>query len=403
MTKLTQTQELLLELTASSLFGKQLNMPADVDWQALLTECNSQAVTLQIYPVVQAYLPDAVKQQWEQTCLRIAGNNARVEWEHSELHKLMSENNIPYVVMKGCVSAAYYPDPSARTLGDVDFLVAPADLKRAATILEKAGFSEHPDADDRIHIAYHRARSIWEMHWEVNGIPDGEVGDRIRSCFENIVADATLCENTSCAYMAPSVFHHGLVMLLHTAQHMINTGIGLRHLCDWAVFAGKLSDEEFREIFEEKLKRVGLWRFSQLLTQVSTAYLGCPERRWAYDCVSADLEPIVADIIAGGNFGRKDEQRINQAKLMTNTGKGTVDDIPLLRQLICTMNEKARNGFPVCNRTVFLLPVGWLVVGVRHLFRIALGKRPKIKINEMISGANDRKEIYKQFKLFSEE
>ena len=79
MAELTQTQELLLKLTALSLFGKQLNMPADVDWQALLTECNSQAVTLQIYPEVQAYLPDAVKQQWEQTCLRIAGNNARVE------------------------------------------------------------------------------------------------------------------------------------------------------------------------------------------------------------------------------------------------------------------------------------------------------------------------------------
>ena len=240
MTKLTQTRELLLKLTASSLFGKQLNMPADVDWQELLTECNSQAVTLQIYPVVQAYLPDAVKQQWEQACFRTAGNNARVEWEHSELHKLMSENDIPYVAMKGCVSAAYYPDPSARTLGDVDFLVAPADLERAAAVLEKSGFKPHPDGDDRIHIAYHRTRSIWEMHWEVNGIPNGEVGDQIREYFENMVADANIYKSAGSVYMAPSSFHHGLVMLMHTAQHMINTGIGLRHLCDWAVFAGKL-------------------------------------------------------------------------------------------------------------------------------------------------------------------
>ena len=400
---LSTNQELLLCVSAAALFHKPVNIPHDADWRALLQECNAQCVTLLVYPVINRYLPETEKQLWEQACLRIAGNNARVEWEHSELHKLMTENNIPYVAMKGCVSAAYYPDPSARTLGDVDFLVAPADLERAAATLEKAGFSEHPDADDRIHIAYHRARSIWEMHWEVNGIPDGDVGDRIRVCFKDMVADARIYESGGCTYMAPSAFHHGLVMLLHTAQHMINTGIGLRHLCDWAVFAGKLSDEEFRGIFEEKLKEIGLWRFAQLLTQVSTAYLGCPERRWAYDRVSADLEAIVADIFDGGNFGCKDEQRINQAKLMTNSGKGTVDDTPLLRQLIRTMNEKSRTGFPVCRKCALLLPVGWLVVGVRHLFRIALGKRPKIKINKMISGANDRKEIYKQFKLFTKE
>lgn len=46
-------------------------------------------------------------------------------------------------------------------------------------------------------------------------------------------------------------------MLLHVAGHLINTGIGLRHLCDWAVFVAKFSDEGFCEMFEDKLKAVG--------------------------------------------------------------------------------------------------------------------------------------------------
>ena len=54
----------------------------------------------------------------------------------------------------------------------------------------------------------------------------------------------------------PSHFHHGLNLLLHTNQHLLGEGLGLRHLCDWAVFAAGFSDEEFRELFEEKLKAV---------------------------------------------------------------------------------------------------------------------------------------------------
>lgn len=400
---LTETQRLLLDIISAALFQKQVNIPNDVNWQELFDECRYQCVLLLVLATVRPYLPVEERPRWEKACFQIAGNNARVEWEHAELHKLMIENAIPYVVLKGCVSSAYYPDPSVRTLGDVDFLVADEDIPRAAAALENAGFKTYEDADDTIHIAYHRGRSIWEMHWQVNGIPTGESGDRIRGYFADLIVNAKRFDQENCAYMSPSVFHHGLVMLVHTAQHMINTGIGLRHLCDWAVFAGAIANDEFRELFEGKLKRVGLWRFAQVLTQVSIAYLGCPEKSWAYDCDDIPLEPVIVDIIAGGNFGRKDEQRINQAKLMTNKGKGTVDDTSLLRQFIHTMNEKARKGFAPCEKCGILLPIGWLVVGTRHTFRIAEGKRPKIKIGEMISGANDRKEIYKQFALFREE
>lgn len=112
---------------------------------------------------------------------------------------------------------------------------------------------------------------------------------------------------------------------------------------------------------------------------------------------------MIEDVFASGNFGRKDEQRINQAKLITNKGKANVDESSLLGQFVITMNEKARLGFPISARFPVLLPVGWLYVGIRHILRILAGKRPKIHVNEMISGANKRKVIYKEFKLFEEE
>jgi hypothetical protein len=112
---------------------------------------------------------------------------------------------------------------------------------------------------------------------------------------------------------------------------------------------------------------------------------------------------MMVDIMNGGNFGVKDKNRINQAKLMTNTGKGKVDDTSLLKQLFLTMNQKARRGMPITAKVPLLLPIGWLYVGGRHLVRIKQRKRPSIDVKSMIDGATERKEIYKEFRLFEAE
>lgn len=51
----------------------------------------------------------------------------------------------------------------------------------------------------------------------------------------------------------------------------------------------------------------------------------------------------------------------------------------------------------------FLLPVGWLYVGGRHLVRIMQRRRPTIDVKDMIAGAVERKEMYKEFRLFEAE
>ena len=66
--------------------------------------------------------------------------NIQVIEEHKNIHKLLSENNIPYVFLKGCASARYYPDPLLRGMGDVDFYVPPEQLDKARGVFEEDGF-----------------------------------------------------------------------------------------------------------------------------------------------------------------------------------------------------------------------------------------------------------------------
>lgn len=410
MNQLTDREKVLLNLTAQALFGKKSelnieNLKNKNEFAAELREAKEQAVFSLVYSVLKEQ--GVTFTNHNAHSLRYIASNIRVEHDHTELHKLMSVNDIPYVVMKGAASAMYYPEPLLRTMGDVDFLVIPEDLQRTGKVLEQVGFVSEGKNEHECHIVYHRKingiRSIWEMHWQPTGIPKGKVGELAKEYLSDIIETAIPCTIPGSDCLVPAPFHHGLIMLLHTAIHLINTGIGLRHICDWAVFADKFSDEEFKCMFEEKLKAIGMWRFAQILTQLSIVYLGMPSKEWCGTSEPEYLETLMSDIFKGGNFGAKDSNRINQAKLITNSHRASVDETSLMKQLIRTMNEKAGIAMPIVKKVPVLLPVGWAYAGGRHLIRIKKGKRPKINVNDMVKGANERREIYKEFRLFEPE
>ena len=400
---LTQTQQTVLDLIAASLFGRQVNIPEGTDWNAVLEESNQQSVLLHVFSAAQPFLPADIVKQWKPLCDRIIANNVRIEWEHSELNEVMTKANMPYVVIKGCASSERYPDPTLRIMGDVDFLVAPENIDAAGKLLEGVGFELEEHAQEEIHVVYRRAASggwsVWEMHWQVNGIPEGQAGERVRDYLTTAIADAVESRTPSGVFMAPSVFHHGLIMLLHTATHLIDTGVGLRHLCDWAVFVQGLSDDEFCSLFEEKLKAVGLWSFAQLLTELASYALGCRKATWTGDNSELVVQ-MLDDIFDGGNFGCKDEQRINQSLLIFDKEKHTVSGGSMIKQFLFSLKEIICKRAPYVRRYPVLFPFGLIHIAIRYVVRVITGKRKGIDVSVAISGASKRREIYREFRLF---
>ncbi|MBP5208073.1 MAG: nucleotidyltransferase family protein [Clostridia bacterium] len=396
---ISETQQALLNSLGTHLFQKQPSDYRSVDWASLLKEAEMQTVFPIVFSVVEPYLPDELSKTAKTGYFVHLASSMRNAHQHGELHKLLSEHGLPYVIIKGMASASYYPDPFLRSMGDVDFLVPKDKLEETKKLLTGEGYSAKENSRHHSHIAFHRGKEILEMHWEPNGLPEGEKYEICRQYLDDMIERSVLYEIRDERFMIPDPFHHGLILLLHTATHMINTGIGLRHLCDWAVFAGKLKDEEFRALFEEKLKAAGLWRFAQLLTQLATRYLGCPKAVWAEEDDDPDfLEAMIEDIFASGNFGKKDVERINEAKLMTVESTGSVERSNTV--VLKVLTEKAYKEMPVCKKVKILLPIGWLYVGIRHMILVIKGKRPKVHLNKMISGAETRREIYTQFQLF---
>lgn len=399
----------VLKLTGNALFGAGFEIPSNIDWEAVYEECKKQTVTiLGFYGADQAVGVDPeVKKRWEKDVAAVAFQNYIVTFSHQNLHQMMDTAGIPYVVLKGCASAAYYPRPMERLMGDVDFLVSKSDLERAGKVLEDNGF--RPWEEEHIcHVVYRNETEHLEMHFEPAGVPYGKAGDICREYFKDVYEQSRLIDYEGGYLRIPSAFHHGMVLLLHTCHHMLGEGIGLRHLCDWAVFEASFSEAEFRNIFEKKLKRIGLWKFACILTRTAEKYLGCPKQRWAEDLgvfqsteeVDELSREVICDIFIGGNFGKKQEGRVYETYLISSRGKDGVGKRNMFFQAVKSINEMVYTHWAIAKRVKILLPAGWVYYCSRYLIQIAMGKRDPIHLKKLGERARERRSVYEKFGLY---
>lgn len=398
---LSETEEAIVNSLANALFGNNRTVSANVNWQAVYAESVCQAVMPLVF-TDNKYVPADIQAKHEKSRHIFLAYNIIREQEHVQLDGMMKSENIPYVILKGCASARYYPNPVLRSMGDVDFLVDQEEFQHAGQILKDNGYTSW-DKNHICHEVYRKAESHLEMHFEPAGIPHGRVGELVREYLKDAIDGALVHQIEEGEYMVPSDFHHGLIILLHTSHHMTGEGIGLRHLCDWAVFVASLSNEKFCELFEEKLKNIGMWHFAQVITKVAIQYLGCPDREWVGNPDSELVDAIIKDIFKGGNFGHKDVNRSQETLLISSRGKDGVGNTSMIRQLIISMNEIVYMKWPISKKMFFILPIGWCFYGGRYLLRSFLGKRPKIDVNAVMKGAEERRDIYRQLKIFENE
>lgn len=395
----------LLEIVKYKLFGGEKPELNNRDIKALLKEAESQAVYNTVYPVVESEIretmPDKYPAYLERHLAKLIVNTGNFH-DHGELDELMNKNGIKYAAIKGIASAYYYPDSTLRDMGDVDLLFEDNDVKRAENAVKTIGYKyDHGESGD-VHIAYSRkGLSIAELHRSVNGIPKNELGKRIEAEVKSSLDSRRRIEYASVSCFIPDEFHHGLIMLLHLISHLTKEGIGLRHLCDWAVFENSFTAEEFKNIFESRLKEFGLWKFARVLSLVCTKYLGSSDKKIIFEAYEDEsyLEDVLTDILNGGNFGTKDVNRYREIKYISDSEGNAVSESGVVSQAFKSLNAKAKNNKAV-KKNKLLLPVGWVAESGKYVGLLLSGKRKTKATSDMLKEASKRKDIYGSLELF---
>ena len=232
---------------------------------------------------------------------QIKQKNMLMNKEVTTFARLMKDTGTDYLIVKGQTLAALYPNPLTRTPGDIDFLVK--DYHYAANILKEYWAIELPNRLAEKECAFSHATVLYELHTYL--IDFGS--NRHKRYWEKMLAISKLetitINDAEVRVMEPTLY--SAYIFLHLFFHFVLEGIGLRHLCDWAVIMHHYADKIDKEKMSVVLQNVGFLKAFRAFGTVLVDMLGMKDFPLPLSEKDRRLQSrIVKDILQGGNFGR---------------------------------------------------------------------------------------------------
>lgn len=390
---ISATNQVLLNLMANYLFGANENIDlSEVSFEELFNEAKAQTVlAIAFSGLAKNISQDDLKlyQKWQMIAFAVAHANVKQINANIKLEKLFTDANLPICTIKGFASDYYYPKRNVRQMGDIDFIVPVDKVLQGKKILLDNGYNcSDEDEEHDFHIRFTKNGDIFEMHRGITSFLDenGYIEKYISNIFEN-------CETVSIngeTLTIPDKFAHGLIMLLHMQRHMLGGGgVGLRHLCDWAVFVDAVENDEWNSIFKEKLSNIKLWRFAQVLSKTSCLYLKIKEKDWFSEIDDELATQLLEDMILGGNFGGKSNERFQEVAYLSRSQKDKNVFVKYFRSFI----EKVGHWKPFYKTHKWLLPIGMVAYFFRTSFLLIFGKK-KMNFSKIHESSSKRNDLY---------
>ena len=393
-----RNEKAVLHLIGRALFGHAVTLDSDTDLNAVLREAKDQSMLATVYCSLTeeelSRISPADQQKWRMTFFKFVAKSQQLLYEQANVISLLEKNGTRFALLKGSSCAANYPDPSLRAMGDVDILVAPDEQRAVVELLQADGYSEVVEEDHHCHLTVRKGRVSVEVHREPNGLFINE-DDALRERIDAFFADALDHVQMENGYPALSDRHQAVVLILHKLEHFLAGGLGLRQLCDWAMFVQKRMTAELWGELEPLLESFGLLTFTLMVTRACIDHLGLPaeDAPWAATADKELSDKVMEHIIKSGNFGVKDKA-YGEKFFVDSHSKSRISS------LFKTVGASCRTHWPVCARHPILMPVAPFVVYARYLKLRREGKRDKFRPVQLYQRAGSRQQLYRDLKPF---
>lgn len=218
-------------------------------------------------------------------------------------------------ILKGQGNAVLYPNPSARTPGDVDVWVdASREEIRSLAHMLAEGNSGHVDDESLNHIGLTVNGVTVELHSTPGFMASFVYNRRLQRWLrQNVGAQ---CRNMVALsdgageVAVPTGAFNAVYQLYHLYHHYFYEGVGLRQVVDYHFVLVKNEErgEKNAMALERELKHLGLWTFAGAMMYVLHRVLGLSEDRMIAPMDSKRGRMLLDDILHGGNFGHYDQR-----------------------------------------------------------------------------------------------
>lgn len=382
-----QVSQAVLALLRGALWGEEAVYPADTDWQAVTKELQAQAIMGVIAGSdIPECVPAQIRAQWESLALLQGSQFYRLLHQQDQLLALLTQNDIPLVILKGMAAAVYYPAPEMRAMGDVDFLVPRDQVEKTYDLMRANGYELYLEKEaHNKHIELQKAGIRFELH-RYFGIFDSV--DKMAYMDDVLQKGLQKIEWRACAEsrfpMLPPL-ENGLVLLEHTAGHF-RDGLGLRHITDWMLYVRAcLTDDFWTGAFYPAAKALGLDAFAKVLTKMCQRYLGLPaSMHWCQDAEEASCDQLMTYVLKQGNFGSKqtDVERKVTSEFNAHHSLG---------QWLQILQFSGMKHWEAVKRYPFLKPFAW-IYGAGRYAHLALGRKNGIALVRQEKKKSDQRD-----------
>ena len=296
---------------------------AGFDWKAFYEFALRQTILGLVFDGIQQLAKDAAPpmpllMQWIGVSEQLKRQNALLDKASAFIYRKITAAGYRCCILKGQGNAVLYPNPQARTPGDVDVwvLASREELRHIATML----------VADRGTIG---KESLNHIEMTVNGVAvELHSTPAIMSSFKyNKRLQTWISEQADkqCAHMitfaydprpvaVPTADFNAVYQLYHLFHHFFYEGVGLRQVVDYYYvveqFFAEAENEEALPTLQKTLRHLGLWKFAGAVMYVLQEVLAMSKERMIAPPDDRRGWMLLEEILVGGNFGQFDERHV---------------------------------------------------------------------------------------------
>lgn len=233
--------------------------------------------------------------------------------------KLLGENNIEPVLLKGFGLASLYPNPALRQFGDIDLFVGLDDFHQACSLLRTlpGGYNWGGEVDLGRHYNIEFGQYPMEVHRVSADLENAKEAASYAAMEKDGLMDHRQHVDLEGLEVAiPSKDFAVFFTFFHAWHHFMTTGVGLRQLSDVAMalhaYHGQLDIEKLHR-WIESLRLMTPW---QTFGYLMVGQLGLPQTEMPFYDASCKRRAgrLYRQIMKEGNFKRENNFKYNKPR-----------------------------------------------------------------------------------------
>lgn len=373
------------------------------EWNSIIETARNHSVLSLMCETVEMLksTSDILTKRTEEHSRSVCQMSYRIFIATRMLINLLAQEGIKTCALKGIATAAEYEVPELRKSGDVDILLAdPKQIEKAVELMTKIGFVKDEKQWTLHHVVMTKGKIIVEIHTMLaepfdNKEINAYMESRMKGISEHFVSD----EVFGISFVKLEDSYQAYELLLHMVQHFLNSGFGIKLLCDWVRFWNREHDEKTKNEYLEMVKESGLKTFSNMVTRACIKYLGLSREyvswmniyddKLSREVEEKDTETFMEEIVFSEEFGRQNSERVVAVR---GTGVGAY---------FKELHHQMKNSFPKAGKCFLIWPILWFITA----FRFVRNNRKVRGVSTLsvLKSAGGRGSLVEKMKLFEKE